>query len=134
MQYCPIVWHSLVCLIVQPWTLLSQPVQFSHTVMSRFCNPMDYSMSGFPVHHQCLELVQTHVHCVSDAIQPSCSLLSPSPPAFNLSQHKGLFQSWLFTSLYWSFRFSMSPSNKYSGLISFRMDWLHLLGLFGHCG
>ena len=55
------------------------------------CDPRDCSMPGFPVHHQLLELAQTHVHCVSDAIQPSHPLSSPSP-AFNLSQHQGLFQ------------------------------------------
>ena len=55
------------------------------------CDPMDYSTSGFPVHHQFLELAQTHVHRVSDAIQPSHPLPSPSPPAFSLSQHQGLF-------------------------------------------
>ena len=59
---------------------------------STLCNPMDCSTPGFLVHHQLLELVQTHVHGVSDAIQPSHPLLSPSPPAFNLSQHQGLFQ------------------------------------------
>ena len=53
---------------------------------------MDYSTPGFPVHHQLPELAQTHVHWVSDAIQPSNPLLSPSPPAFNLSQHQGIFQ------------------------------------------
>ena len=56
------------------------------------CDPMDSSMPGFPVHHQLPELIQTHVHRVSDAIQPSHPLLSPSPSAFNLSQHQGLFQ------------------------------------------
>ena len=56
------------------------------------CNPTDYSTSGLPVHHQLPESTQTHVHWVSDAIQPSHPLLSPSPPAFNLSQHQGLFQ------------------------------------------
>ena len=55
------------------------------------CSPMDCSTSGFPVHHQLPELAQTHVHQVGDAIQPSCPLSSPSP-AFNLSQHQGLFQ------------------------------------------
>ena len=55
-------------------------------------DPMDCSMPGLPIHHQLLELVQTHVHWVGDAIQPYHSLLSPSPPAFNLSQHQGLFQ------------------------------------------
>ena len=56
------------------------------------CDPMDCSTPGFPVHHHRLELAQTHVHRVSDAIQPSHPLSSPSPPAFDLSQHQGLFQ------------------------------------------
>ena len=60
------------------------------------CNPMDCSTPGFPVHHQFPELTQTHVHCIGDAIQPSHPLLSP--PAFNLSQHQGLFQG--VSSLY----------------------------------
>ena len=58
----------------------------------RLCNPVDYSTPGFPVLHQPLELTQTHVHGVGDAIQPSHPLSSPSPPAFNLSQHQGLFK------------------------------------------
>ena len=57
-----------------------------------FCNPMDCSLLGFPVHHQLLELAQTYVHQVGDTIQPSHPLLSPFSPAFNLSQHQGLFQ------------------------------------------
>jgi len=57
-----------------------------------FVTPIDCSTPGFPVHHQLPELAQTHVHWVSDAIQPSHPLPSPSPPAFNLSQHQGLFQ------------------------------------------
>ena len=56
------------------------------------CNPMDCSMPGLPVHHQLLEFTQTHVHWVGDAIQPSHPLWSPSPPAFNLSEHQGLFK------------------------------------------
>ena len=56
------------------------------------CDPMGCSMPGFPVHHQLPELAQTHVHWVTDVIQPSHLLLSPSPPAFNLSQHQGLSQ------------------------------------------
>ena len=56
------------------------------------CNPMDCSTPGFPVHHQLPELTQIHVHLVSDAIQPSHPLSSPSSPTFNLSQHQGLFQ------------------------------------------
>ena len=56
------------------------------------CNPTNRSMPGLPVHHQLPEFTQTHVHCVSDAIQPSHSLSSPSPPAPNPSQHQSLFQ------------------------------------------
>ena len=63
-------------------------VQFSHSVVSDSLQPH----ASFPVHHQLPELAQTHVHQVSDAIQPSHPLSSPSPPAFNLSQHQGLFQ------------------------------------------
>ena len=67
-------------------------VQFSCSVMSDSATPMDCSTPGLPVHHQLSELTQTHVHWVGDAIQPSHPLLSPSPPAFNLSHHQGLFQ------------------------------------------
>ena len=63
----------------------------------RLCDPMDCSTPGLPVHHQFLEFTQTHVHRVSDAIQPSHPLSSPSPPAFNLSQHQGLFK-WVSSS------------------------------------
>ena len=80
-------------------------------------DPMNCSTPGFPVHHQPLELAQTHVHWVSDAIQPS-HLSSPSPLALNLSQPWGLLQ-WV------------SSSNKYSGLVSFRMDWFDLLEVQG---
>ena len=57
-----------------------------------FGDPVDFSMPGFPVHHQLMEPTQTYVHHVSDAIQPSHPLSSPSPPALNLSQHQGLFR------------------------------------------
>ena len=93
------------------------------------CNPMDCSMPGLPVHYQLLKLAQTHAHQVSDAIQPSYPLSSPSPPAFNLSQHQdlsnesGLCNRW---PKYWSFSISISPSNEYSGLISFRINWFYL--------
>ena len=76
-------------------------VQFSLVAQlcPTFCNPMDCSMPGFPVRHELLEIVQTHVHWISDAIQLSHPLSSPSPPAFNLSQQQGLFpMSQLFTS------------------------------------
>ena len=61
------------------------------------CNSMDCNVPGFPVHHYLLDFAQTHVHWVSDAIQPSHPLSPPSPPAFNLSQHRGLFQ-WVISS------------------------------------
>ena len=69
-------------------------VQFSSVAQlcPTLCNPMDCSTPGFLALHHLLEFAQIHVRCVSDAIQPSHSLLSPSPPAFNLSQNKGLFQ------------------------------------------
>ena len=99
------------------------------------CNPMDCSTRGFPVLYYAQEFAQTRVHWVGDAIQPSHPLLSPSPPAFNLSQHQGLFK-WVSSShqvakLMLSFSSSISPSNEYSGLISFRMDWLDLLAVQG---
>ena len=76
-----------------------QSVQFSSIDQSclTLCDPMDCSMPSFPVHHKLPELAQTHVHQVSDAIQPSHPLSSPSPPAFNLSQHQGLFK-WVNSS------------------------------------
>ena len=72
-------------------------VQFSSVTQScpTLCDPMDCNTPGLPVHHQLPEFTQTHVHWVSDAIQPSHPLSSPSPPAFNLSQHQGLFK-WPF--------------------------------------
>ena len=97
--------------------------------------PMDCSTPGFPVHHQLRELTQTHVHRVGDAIQQFHPLLSPSPPAFDLSQHQDLFQ-WpdcldIKWPKYWRFNFSISPSSEYSGVIFFRMDWLDLLAVQG---
>ena len=74
--------------------------QFSSVAQScpTLCDPMDCRTPGFPVHHQFLELTQTHFHRVGNAIQPSHPLSSPSPSTFNLSQHQALFQmSWLFT-------------------------------------
>ena len=94
---------------------------------------MDCSTPGFPVHHQLPELIQTHVHWVGDAIQPSHPLSSHSP-AFNLpsirvfSNESVLRIRW---PNYWSFIFSINPYNKYSGLISFRVDWLDILAVQG---
>ena len=111
------------------------PHQFSSVQsLSRvqlFVTPMNCSTPGLPVHYQLPEFTQTHVHRVSDAIQPSHPLSSPSPSAPNPSQHQSLFQwvnSW---PKYWSFSFSISPSNEHPGLISFRMDWLDLLAVQG---
>ena len=95
---------------------------------------MDCSMPGLPVHHQLPEFTQTHVHWVSDAIQPyhplSSLLLLPSIFHSNrvFSNESVLCIRW---PKYWSFSFSISPSNEYSGLISFRMDWLNLLAVQG---
>ena len=90
---------------------------------------MDCSKPGFPVHHQLLELAQTHVHWVSDAIQPPHPLLSLSPLAFNLSQHQGLFKNESVLHFrcpkYWSF--SISPSNEYSNW--FPLGWTGWISL-----
>ena len=109
--------------------------QFSGSVAQScltLCNPVNFCIPGPPVHHQLSEFTQIHVHRVSDAIQPSHPLSSPSPPAFNLCQHK-VFSSESVLCIrwpeYWSFRFSISPPTEYSGLISFRMDWLDLLAV-----
>ena len=111
-------------------------VQFSSVAQSRLtlCDPMNCSTPGLPVHHQLQEFTQTHVHWVSDAIQPSHPLSSTSPPAPNPSQHQSLFQ-WV-NSLHevakvLDFSFSISLSNEHPGLISFRMDWLDLLAVQG---
>ena len=97
------------------------------------CNCMDCNNPGFPVHHQLPELTQTHVDQVGDAIQPSHPLLPPSPPASYLSRHQGLFQ-WI-SSLHQVAKvleFQLwCLSNEYSGLISFRMDWLDLIAVYG---
>ena len=98
------------------------------------CNPMDCSTPGFPVLHYLPEFAQTHVHRVSDAIQPSYPLSPPSLPVFNLSQIK-VFYSESALGIrwpeYWSSSFSISPSNEYSGLISFRKRKLFLKAIIG---
>ena len=110
-------------------------IQFSS--VAQLCptlwDPMDYSTPGLPVHHQLPEFTQTHVHLVSDAIQPSHPLSSPSC-AFNLSQHQGLFK-WVGSShqvaKVLEFQLQQQNSKEYSGLIPFRMDWLDLLVVQG---
>ena len=117
----------------QIWFLLMESSAQSLSRI-RLCNPMNRSKPGLPVHHQLPEFTQTHVHQVGDAIQPSHPLSSPSPPAFNLS-HISVFSNESVLRMrwpkFWSFSFSISPSNEYSGLIFFRMDWLDLLAVQG---
>ena len=121
------------------WTLLQAFLNslFSSVAQSypTLCDPMDYSKPGLPVHHQLPEFTQTRVHWVGDAIQPSHPPSSPSPPTFNLFQHQGLFQ-WASSSHQMAkvlefFSFSISPSNEYSGLISFKIDCFDLLAVQG---
>ena len=110
-------------------------IQFSSVAQLclTLCDPMECGTPGFPVHHQLPELAQTHVHWISDAIQLSHPLSSPSP-AFNLSQHQ-VFSNESVLPIrwpnYWSFSFSISPPSEYSVLISFRIDWLDLLAAQG---
>ena len=106
-------------------------IQFSSVAQScpTLCDPMNCSMPGLPVHHQLPEFTPTHVHQVGDANQPFHPLLSHSPPApippsiRVFSNESTLHMRW---PKYWSFCFSISPSNEHPGLISFRMDWLDL--------
>ena len=95
-------WLKFILLKVWPlflYTFMLYSVQFSSVAQSctTLCDSMNHSAPGFPVHHQILELAQTHVHWVGDAIQPSHPLSPPSPPTLNLSQHQGLFQ-WVGSS------------------------------------
>ena len=116
-------------------TIISS-VQFSSVAQScpTLCSPMDCSTPGLPVHQQLPEFTQTYLHWVSDAIQPSHPLSSPFLPAPNPSQHQGLFK-WVSSSHQVAkeleFRFNTSTSIEHSGLISFKMDWLDLLGVQG---
>ena len=102
--------------------------------MSNSLQPHGLKHPGFPLFHYLLEFAQTHVHRISDAIQPSHSLSSPSSSAFTLSQHQ-VFSNELALRIrwtkYWSFSFSNNPSNEYSGLINFRIDWFDLLSVKG---
>ena len=113
---------------------LLRPFQFSRSVMCNSLPPHGLQHARLPcLLPTLLELAPTHVHQVSDTIQPSHPLSSPSPPALNLPSIRVFFELALsITRLkYWSFSFSISPSNEYSGLISFRMNWLDLLVVQG---
>ena len=94
------------------------------------CDSMDCSTPGLPIHHQLPEFTQIHVHWIGDAIQPSHPLSSPSPPASIFTSIKVFSNESVLRirwPTYWSFSFSISPSNEYTRLISFRMEWLDLL-------
>ena len=112
-----------------PWIVsVSSVTQWCPTI----CNPLDCITPGFPVLYQRLKLAQTRVHWVGDAIQPSHPLLSPSPlssifPSIRVFSNESVCH--IRWPKYWGFRFSIGPSNEYSGLISFRMDWLDLLAV-----
>ena len=108
------------CSVAQSWT-------------AWFKNLMDRSMLGFPVHHHLPELAQTHVHWVGDAIQPFHPLLSPSLPSIfpSIRVYSNELAFHIRRPKYWRFSFSVSPSSEYSGLISFRINWLDLLAVQG---
>ena len=124
-----ILWHCLSL-------VLFLTVQFSSVpqLCPTLCNPMNCSTPGLPIYQQLLEFTQTHVHPVSDAIQPSYPLSSPSlpapiPPSIRVcSNESTLRMRW---PKYWSVSFSIIPSKERPGLISFRIDWLDLLAVQG---
>ena len=100
------------------------------------CDPMDCSLPGFPVHHHLLKFVQSHVHWVSDAIQPSCPLVPFSSCLQSFLASGSFLMSRIFSNgsalcskwpKIWSFTFSINPSNEYSEFIYFRTDWFDLL-------
>ena len=107
-------------------------VQFSCSVMSDSLQPQGLQHARLPCPLPLLELAQTHIHWISDAVQPAHPLSSPSPPAFSLSQNQG-FSNELALCIrwpkYWSFSFNIIPSNEYAVLISFRMDCFDLLAV-----
>ena len=110
----------------------SKDLQFSSVTQLclTFCNPMDCSTAGFPVHHQLLELAQTHVHRVG---LPSNHLCCPLLLLHSIFPSIRVFSSESVLHIRWpkycSFSFSISPSNEYSGLIPFRIEWLDLLAV-----
>ena len=126
----------MILVFSKHFTFIILSVQFNSVTQScpALCDPMDCSKPGLPIHHQLPELAQTHVHRVGDAIQPSHPLSTLSPPTFNLSQHQ-VFSNESVLHIrwpkYWSFSFNISPSIEYSGLISFRINWLDLLAVQG---
>ena len=133
------LWHFLCDVLVdtglRSFHLVSWcvSVQFSCSVMSKlFVTPRTAARQWSLSITHLSEPALIHVYQVSDAIQSSCPLSSPSPPAFNLSQHQGLFQRVSSShQVAKNWNFSISLSNEYSGLISFRIDWFDLLAVQG---
>ena len=113
-----IIVHRMLVQLTHTHTHTSS-IPFSSVAHSflTLCDPMGCSTPGLPVHHQLLELTQTHVHQVGDAIQPSHPLSSPSPPAFNLSQHQGLFK-WV------------SSSHQVAKILEFQLQHQSFQGIF----
>ena len=121
-------WRKLPSPATYPWlSLVLPPLSSVAQPCLALCDPMDCSTPGFSFLHYLPEFAQTHICWVADAIQPS-SPLSPTSLAFNFSQHQGLRISW---PKYWSFSFSVSPSNEYLELVSFRINWFDLLAVQG---
>jgi len=121
-------------LYVRPFTAITYPFSSVAQLCPTLWDPRDYSTPGLPVHHQLPELAQTHVHRVGDAIQPPHPLSSPSPSAFNLSQHQGLFQG--VSSLHQvakvlEFQLQHQSFQWIFRTDFFRIDWLDLLAVQG---
>ena len=117
-----------------PQSALLTSAEFSYSAISNSLRTYGLSMPGFAVHHQLPELAQTYVHQVDDAIQPAHPPSSPSPPAFSLFQHQGLFKlisSSNQVAKVLEFQLQHQSTNEYSGLISFRMNWMDLLAVQG---
>ena len=129
------LYNVVLVSVIQHKSVISS-VQFSSVAQScpTLCNPMNRSTPGLPVHHQLPEFTQPHVHRVRDAISHlilcrPLLLLPPIPPSIKVfSNESALRMRW---PKYWSFSFSIIPSEEIPGLISFRMDWLDLLAIQG---
>ena len=119
-------WHKICTNFLLPGDQTG--VQFRRSVVSSSLRPQELQHARPPIHHQIPEFTQTHVHWVSDAIQPSHPLSSPSVfPSIRVFSNESVLR--IRWPKYWYFSFSISPSNEYSGLISFRMDWLDHLAV-----
>ena len=110
--------------------MLLSSAQFTQ-LCPTLCNSMNRSMPGLPVHHQLPKFTQTHAYQVSNAIQPSHPLSSPSPPALSIRVFSNESARHVRWPRYWSFSFNISPSTEHPGLMSLRMDWLDLLAVQG---